>query len=52
MEDFNLNFLNSDVHENTNDFLNIMFAHNLYPIINKPTRISPTSGKIIDNIFL
>ena len=34
MGDFNLNLLNSNVHENTNDFLNIMFAHNLYPITN------------------
>ena len=51
MGDFNLNLLNADVHENTNTFLNVMFAHNLYPIIDKPTRISCSSSTLIDNIF-
>ena len=51
MGDFNLNLLNADAHENTNIFFNAMLAHNLYPIIDKPTRISRTSSTLIDNIF-
>jgi hypothetical protein len=50
--DYNLNLLNSSTHPPTNDFIDINFAHALFPIINKPTRISSTTATIIDNIFI
>ena len=51
MGDFNINLLNEDVHTLTNDFINIMSSYSLYPSITKPTRITPTSATLIDNIF-
>ena len=51
MGDFNINLLNEDVHAPTNDFINIMSSHSLYPSITKPTRITPNSATLIDNIF-
>jgi hypothetical protein len=50
--DYNLNLLNATTHIPTNEFVDINFSHSLYPIINKPTRITPTSATIIDNIFI
>ena len=47
----NINLLNEDVHTLTNDFINIMSSYSLYPSITKPTRITPTSATLIDNIF-
>ena len=51
MGDFNINLLNTNSHEKTNDFVDLMFSQNLYPLITKPTRISSTTATIIDNIF-
>ena len=49
--DFNINLLNADTHCKTDDFLNVLFSNNMYPLITKPTRISSTSATLIDNIF-
>ena len=49
--DFNIDILNSDVHAPTADFINCLFSHSYFPLINKPTRITSTSATIIDNIF-
>ena len=51
MGDFNIKLLNEDVHTLTNDFINIMSSYSLYPSITNPTRITPTSATLIDNIF-
>ena len=51
MGDFNINLLNTNSHEKSNDFVELMYSHNLYPLINKPTRISSTTATIVDNIF-
>ena len=49
--DFNIDMsaqiMNSAIHE----FQNITFTHCLQPKINLPTRITPTSATIIDNVF-
>ena len=51
MGDFNIDLLNEDVHTLTNEYLNIMSSHSLYPSITKPTRITSTSATLIHNIF-
>ena len=33
------------------DYLNLLFSHSLLPEIIKPTRITPTTATLIDNIF-
>lgn len=49
--DYNLNLLNSDNHTQTSEFLNIMYMHSLFPIINKTTRITTKTATLIDNIY-
>ena len=51
--DFNLNLLDSDLHSVTNDFINVLFSHALFPLIVRPTRITCTSHTVTltDNIF-
>ena len=41
--DYNINLLNHYSHNETNEFLETMFANNLYPLISKPTRITARS---------
>ena len=49
--DFNINLFNAPNHAHTSDFLDIAFSSSLFPIINKPTRITSTSATLIDNIL-
>jgi hypothetical protein len=51
MGDTNINLLNEQSHELTSEFSNINFSHSVIPLINKPTRICPSSSTLIDNIF-
>ena len=51
MGDFNINLLNTDSHNPTNEFTNLLFENSLYPVISKPTRITHHSATLIDNIF-
>ena len=51
MGDYNINLLNSEIHNLTNDFLNVNVSNMMLPLITKPTRISKTSSTLIDNIF-
>ena len=54
MGDFNLNLLNTDIHPPTAAFVDLMFSHSMFALINKPTRsqITPTvSNTCIDDIF-
>ena len=53
MGDFNIDLLNSNNHQNTEDFLNLMLENLMMPNIIGPTRINDR-GKytLIDNIFL
>ena len=47
--DFNINLLDIPHHTPSNNFLDLMYSHSFYPLINRPTR--PASGTLIDNIF-
>jgi hypothetical protein len=49
--DYNINLLNSSTHLPTNEFTDINFSHSFLPTINRPTRITPTSASLIDNVF-
>ena len=51
MGDFSLNLLNEQLHQLTSEFLDIMYANMLFPIITLPTRITWHSATLIDNIF-
>ena len=49
--DFNIDLLKSVDDHDTGNFLETMFSYNLYPLIDKPTRIQEMSCMAIDNIF-
>ena len=50
MGDFNINILNSESHDLTGQFVDIMSSNAFLPLITRPTRIT-TSATLIDNIF-
>ena len=49
--DFNINLLNHSHHSETENFLNIMYAHKMLPAIKRPTRFGEFCATLIDNIF-
>ena len=49
--DLNINLLKYEDHCDSKEFINSLFSHGLYPLINLPTRITSTSSTLIDNIF-
>ena len=51
MGDFNINLLNYESHSNTNELINSMVSHHLFPHILQPTRVTDQSVTIIDNSF-
>ena len=51
MGDLNINLMLNENELNDNDLLTAFNSYTLYPLINKPTRISSTSATLIDNIF-
>ena len=38
-------------HNSTKNVLDIMYSFGLYPLIDKPTRVTDSSATLIDNIF-
>ena len=51
MGDFNINLLNYDTHQETRDYVDTMFSNACIPLISRPTRITPTTATLIDNIY-
>ena len=49
--DFNINLLEIDSDENINNYYNIFISNLFIPHITLPTRITPHSKTLIDNIF-
>ena len=49
--DFNIDILNDDCHGIGNDFTNMLFSLNFFPLITCPTRLTSTTATLIDNIF-
>ena len=51
IEDLNVNLLNYNEHNQTNEFLDSVAFNSFLPLILQPTRITNHSNKLIDNIF-
>ena len=51
MGDYNIDLLKHCTHNPTSEFLDLMFSNSFIPLINKPTRVTPQTATIIDNIF-
>ena len=49
--DYNINLLNCESDKNTYDFLELMLSFSFMPKIMNPTKITPRSQTLIDNIF-
>ena len=49
--DFNIDLLKYETHDQTRHFTDMLFSLGLFPLINRPTRITNTSETLIDNIF-
>ena len=49
--DFNFDLLKCNDEHIINDFLSSFYNYNMYPLIDRPTRITPTTATLIDNIF-
>ena len=49
--DFNINALSYDVFPKTKSFFDMLFKHNIIPVINRPTRVTRKSATAIDNIL-
>ena len=50
--DHNLDLLKASTHEDTQEFLDINFEHNILPCITRPTQITKSTATLIDNIFI
>ena len=49
--DYNINVLDHETNSETGNFLSILFANTLLPVISKPTRYGEQSLTLIDNII-
>ena len=49
--DFNLNLLQSKSDNRAAQFTDLLFSHNIFPTISRPTRVGLTSNTLIDGIF-
>ena len=52
MGDYNLDLLKHEIHHPTENFLDIMYANYLIPLINRPARITRESSTLIDKNIL
>ena len=50
--DHNMDFLKSDIHHLTQNFIKLNIDSGLLPVISRPTRIMKSSTTLIDNIFI
>ena len=51
MGDFNIDLLKYDTEKDSADFLDSVYASFLLPYIRTPSRVTPRSKTLIDNIF-
>ena len=49
--DFNIDILKHETHAQTQSFIDLVLSYSLFPMINRPTRVTNTTTSIIDNIF-
>ena len=51
MGDYNIDMFRLNEHAPTQEFVDSLFSHMFYPLINRPTRITAHSATLCDNIF-
>ena len=51
MGDFNIDLLKVNLHAKTNEFVNDVISRGFLPKITRPTRITPHTATLIDNIY-
>ena len=51
MGDYNIDMFHLNEHSPTQEFVDSLFSHMFYPLINRPTCITAHSATLIDNIF-
>ena len=51
MADFNINLLNCNAGNDASDYIDTFYSHSIYPAVNTPTRIAPTTKVLIENAF-
>ena len=51
VSDYNIDLLQYEHNCGTRMFLDMMYSHGLYLLINKPTRLTQFTATIIDNVF-
>ena len=49
--DFNIDLMKCPLDHNASNFVDINSSFGLFPLINSPTRVTPSSSTLIDNIF-
>ena len=49
--DLNIDLLKYEKHKGTRDFLNALFSLGMFPLIDRPSRITEYSATLIDNNF-
>ena len=49
--DFNINSLDYSRNTIVRDFLNLAFQNSIFPVINRPTRVTKTSATIIEYVL-
>ena len=49
--DMHINFLKFNEHAETEEFLDMLYANNILPIITKPTRLTDHTATLIDHIY-
>ena len=50
--DFNIDLLKYNNNKGTQHFIDMLFSLGIYPLIDKPSRITDSSATLIDNIFI
>jgi hypothetical protein len=51
MGDLNIDFLKSEQHKPTSNFVDTIYSHSVFPVITKPTRVTDTTATLIDHIL-
>jgi hypothetical protein len=47
----NINLINCDVYGQTEEYLNMIYSNNFFPLITKATRVTCHTATLIDNIY-
>ena len=49
--DLSINSLDCSINTNIRDFFNLVFQDGVFPILNRPTRVTKSSATIIDHVL-